>query len=291
MSGSSTNDADRTDHQHASNPLFARTRRALSRLFGGTRRGTIAMLAGGALLARARRTSGRLRTALSALAGIALVGYGIRERLAGGTRGAADGPPADRLEDRTGAADDGSQGTEAMRSESHTGTNPRDVSQDPDIDTETEADDGSVQFTTDQDASPRSRPHRDDPEADRDTRRESSEGEDEDEPVEVDISESAMADEPNEAAGPDPTQAYPSQVEDTEPDPSPEADTSHVEADESTTDGTDEDTAGDGDAAGDDGTGEDVSTEDRYEGERGPEGTVETEDEVDRDPDETDRNE
>lgn len=289
MSGSSTNDADRTDHQHASNPLFARTRRALSRLFGGTRRGTIAMLAGGALLARARRTSGRLRTALSALAGIALVGYGIRERLAGGTRGAADGPPADRLEDRTGAADDGSQGTEAMRSESHTGTNPRDVSQDPDIDTETEADDGSVQFTTDQDASPRSRPHRDDPEADRDTRRESSEGEDE--PVEVDISESAMADEPNEAAGPDPTQAYPSQVEDTEPDPSPEADTSHVEADESTTDGTDEDTAGDGDAAGDDGTGEDVSTEDRYEGERGPEGTVETEDEVDRDPDETDRDE
>lgn len=294
MSGSATNDADRTERQHATPSLVARARDSLARL-GPTRRGTIAMLAGGALIARAKSTRGTLRTAISALAGLGLVAYGVRQRLSGG-RGGGDGSggsgPRDRPDDRTGATDEGTGATESMRQESHTGTNPRDVDDEPDVETETDQDEGRVQFTTDHDEPGATAPDLEEG-GERDSR---LDDETDDESVDVDISEAAMADEPNEAAGPTSEQAFPSQVEDTEPDPSPAADTSHVEADEPTTDEGDEtgtesggasDQAGgaagaagsETDADGED--GEEVSTEDRYEGERGEDGTVDVDDGAD----------
>lgn len=64
------------------------------------RDGTIAAIAGGALLARALRASSRRRRLVQALAGLALVGVGLRQRLAGGgsardrtsPSGGGDGP-------------------------------------------------------------------------------------------------------------------------------------------------------------------------------------------------------
>lgn len=201
------------------------------------------MLAGGALLGRAIRTDGRRRVT-SALAGLALVGYGVRERLSGDDRGDGLGSnDHDRPDDRTGETDEAGGPTETMRHESHTGTNPRDVTQDPDVEAETGSDDGSVQFTADQDDEPRESPQLDQDE-EGDPRRDDAAADtkpDEDDAVTVDISEAAMADEPNEAVGPDTTQAYPSQVDDTEPDPSPDADAAGGPADAQTDDGSAED--------------------------------------------------
>lgn len=285
MSGSTTNDANRTERQQATRSLVARARDAAGRLGGPNRRGTIAMLAGGALLASAKSGRGRLRSALAALGGLGLVAYGVRQRLSGGRRGGGEGGrgPHDRPDGGTGATDEGGGGTESMRAESHTGANPRDVRDGPDVDDRTGDDEGRVRFTTDHEAEPRPDPDLEAETGEADTRHpgESEEGDASDgDAVEVDISEAAMADEPNEAAGPTPEQAYPAQVEDTEPDPSPEADASHVEADEPATDADDardETAGGPGEPAGGQ-DGDDVSSEDRYEGERGEDATVDSDD-------------
>lgn len=264
-------------------------------LGGETRRGTLAMLGGGALFVRGLRARGRLRSVLQAAAGIALVAYGVRQRLSGGESrdggqgGFDDGPggPGDTVEEAGGP-------TEAIRHESQSGTNPRDVDADPNVETQTAPDEGSIQFTTDQDETASPKP-RDDGGDEGDPRMaESGTGQDEAD-TEIDISEAHVADEASEAVGPDPEQAYPAQVEDTEPDASPEADASHVEADEPATDASerDSDSASGGDESDDEsepnrsddsestpnepGTSEGttVSTDERYEGERGEDGTVE----------------
>lgn len=124
--------------------------------------------------------------------------------------------------------------------------NPRGVSNEPDVATKTDPDEGPVQFNTDQDAGPRSKPHLDGASADDPRRHEEEDG------VDIDISEAALADEGSEATGPDPEQAQPASTEGTEPEPTPEEDVSHVQADTPT--GTDEGSNTPTDATSDTGT-------------------------------------
>lgn len=142
------------------------------------RDGTLAMLAGGALFARAVRARTRWRAVAGGLAGLALVGLGVRQRLSGGD------------------AREREQPTPPGSGTSHPG---------------------------DGDAS-------------------------------IDLSDTATAAEPGEAVGPNSEQAEPTMTEDTEPEESPQADVSHVEADVpgegSAEDDADEDAATDASDAG-----------------------------------------
>lgn len=191
-------------------------------------RGSTAMFAGGTLLARAARTMrrNRRRAAVQALIGGALIAFGLGRRRSSnetpspgetgspGTAGGGEKTMADRARsaaERVGIGDDD--------------VNPRGVSNEPDVATKTDPDEGPVQFDTDQDAGPRSKPHLDGASAD-DPRRHEEEDE-----VDIDISEAALADEASEATGPDPEQAQPASTEGTEPEPTPEEDVSHVQAD------------------------------------------------------------
>ncbi|EMA41829.1 hypothetical protein [Halobiforma nitratireducens] len=113
-------------------------------------------------------------------------------------------------------------------------------------------DDGSrtgtgIEFTDDGEAEPRSKPGIDE---EHDPRR--NVADDEDEGVQIDVSDTAMADEASEAAGPDPEQAQPAQTDATEPEETPEEDASHmkVEPDE------DPDDEGTAEAAGDEDEGD-----------------------------------
>lgn len=284
MSGSNTGNSGRTGPQRDDRTTARARRERVSALLGRSRLGTVALVAGGALLVRALRAETRPRRAIQAVAGLALLGLGLRQRLAPDT-GSDAGRPGSNGEDGDDGPDSTGTGTDTTTRTAHAvedTTNPRDVSQEPDVETETGLDEGSVQFTTDHEAGPRSESHRE----------EAAEGEgdprdsDETDAVEVDLSEPAMADEPNEATGPQPEQAEPASTEETEPEASPPEDASHVQADEPEMDGQDDGVADDvsgetgDDASGESATdGEDVSTEDRYEGEREGDATVDDSDE------------
>lgn len=226
MSSNKSETADGTAHD--SNDLRSRAGSAIQAARSRTRAGTLAIVAGGILLARAFRSKGRLRTAVQGLAGLALVGIGLRRRLSpGGTfETGEEGSPAAGL-------DEEHLGTPTRTEHAREGvSNPRDVDEEPDVDRRTGPDEGSVGFTDEGGDEPRSKPH---VEGDQDPRRDVG-----DEP-EVDVSESAMADEPSEATGPDPEQAEPTQTEDTEPEARPPEDASHVEADADEADASSED--------------------------------------------------
>lgn len=74
---SGSTDVDRTDDSREA----GRTRRTLSRLSKYRSSGTLAMVAGGALLARAVRSGRRSRTVVQGLLGTALLAVGLRQRL------------------------------------------------------------------------------------------------------------------------------------------------------------------------------------------------------------------
>lgn len=184
------------DERNGGQDLRSRAKQVGSTVTKHGRSGSIAAVVGGVLLASSLRTMrrNRGRATLQALAGAALVGFGLRQR--------------------------------RSRSDRSAGTNPRGVSGEPDVETETDPDEGRVQFTDEQDDEPRQRPHIE--EGPEDPRYH----EEEDDEVDIDLSEAAMADEASEATGPAPEQAQPAETEGTEPEPTAEEDASHEQADQ-----------------------------------------------------------
>lgn len=205
--------------------------------------GSGALLAGGTLLAGALRARGRGgRTALQGLAGIALVGVGLKQRRAGDEE-IEDPSSKEHSDDDVSAEADAAIQLHDVDQQAE--GNPRDVSNEPDV--ETHEDEGDIQFSDEQDIDPRKEPDLEDEEGVSDTRR-NDVGEEEEAEVEVDISEAAMADEPNEAAGPSPKQAQPTTEDgETVPDDASElkVDPDDHEVDESGADDGD-DSEGDG---------------------------------------------
>lgn len=206
--------------------------RAVSRVGGFGRNGTGATVAGGVLLARALRSmagGGRRRT-MQGLVGAALLGVGLRQRRSGRSSGG----------EKT-VSDDAHAARERNDVLSQDEENPRGVSGEADVETQTDPDEGRVTFTDEQDSEPQTKPHLEG--GDAEDPRLDEEGQEE-----IDISEAAMADEASEAAGPTSQQAQPAQTEDTEPEPSPTEDASHMQADVP----DDEDEADDEDESDDD---------------------------------------
>lgn len=186
--------------------------------------GMPALLGGGFLLAAAIRSlaANRSRAIPLAVAGSGLVGFGLEKRRSSGESTEGGAPAIDEGTDGKETSDEASAAAERVDSGRESEIQPGgEISDEPEID-ET-ADSGSeIEFTDepDEDAS-RSRP---------------TLGTEEDEPrretdadgVEVDISDSAMADEVSEATGPAPEQAQPTQTADTEPEESPAEDASEM---------------------------------------------------------------
>lgn len=222
--------------------LRGRVRQFAARMTDRTRDGSLATLAGGALLVRAARTRGRnsRRAAVQALAGAGLLGVGVRQR-----RSTADSSLADQAAVvRHGV-------------KRQTDTNPRGTGEEPEVETETDPETGRVQFSEDQMAGPRHEPHLEegpeDPRLDDDS-----------DTVEIDLSEAALADEASEATGPAPEQSQPASTEETEPERTPAEDPSHIGADEpSTSDSDDADVSGDPTARS--GTDDPTADDDRIE--------------------------
>ena len=165
--------------------------------------GSLAILAGGTLLARALWSHRRIRAVILALAGAALVGFGLRQRRS---------RDSNHQTGDTGTVDHSVTGTSEQRVESHQDdANPRGTSGEPNVETKTAPDEGSVQFTESQNEGLQSKPHLD--EGDEDPRLDEG-----DEVTEVDLSEASLADEASEAAGPVSAQAQPTQTDDPEPE-------------------------------------------------------------------------
>jgi hypothetical protein len=161
--------------------------RARSMLRKRRRDGSLALLAGTAMLAWAARTVRRswARAGLQALAGVALLAVGRRQRL--GKR------REDRIE--TGAdAERTASGEKAASDHAHTEA-------EHDLGAGRVADEAASVYQSENEPNPCGMTDR--------------------EAVEGDLSESAMADENSEAAGPQPEQAYPAQ-EGTDPEPTAE---------------------------------------------------------------------
>lgn len=197
-----------------------------------TNPGTLPLVGGAILLLSAVRSllRGQLRSIPIGFAGAGLLGYGLRKRRDG--EGAAF-DPIESIEDDADADGDARSAIEFVDDE----TDP---------------------------SSPRSKP--DVESADDDDPRRNTAG---DESVEIDVSESATAEEVSEATGPDPEQAQPSQTEGTEPEATPGEETSAETAANERDDAageTDEDDATE--TAGDDeteGTGGDDEGDDTTE--------------------------
>jgi len=209
--------------------------------------GTLASVVGGALFVHAlwsRQGRGRV---LQAGLGVLLVGYGFQQHRSGSTHSTKTAIDWDER---------GGTGTSEERAESQQDeVNPRGTSGEPDVETETDPDEGSVQFTEEGNGEPRSEPQLDEPSPD-DPRLDEDDG-----PTEIDLSEASLADEASEAAGPAPEQAQPTQTEGTEPELTPTEDSSHT--DEKT---DDSDEVSDGDDERDADTAEDDRSEDSQPG-------------------------
>lgn len=203
--------------------------RAISAIKKRGRNGSLAMLAGGILLARTLKTrrKSKGRNTLQVLAGTALLAIGVRQRRAKRR--------ADRIE--TGAdAQRTAEGEKQVSDEAHaeaqqdlgaqrdadetqsvyqsgTEPNPRGMSDRSDVETDQE---GDIHFVEGEKPGHRET-HLEDEDA-HDTR---LHPESDDEPTEVDLSDAAMADEASEAVGPHSEQAYPAR-EGTDPEPTSE---------------------------------------------------------------------
>ncbi|NUC73587.1 hypothetical protein HTZ84_14940 [Haloterrigena sp. SYSU A558-1] len=191
------------------------------------RNGALPILTGTALLVDAVRSAGRSRrrAGLRAFAGGALLGIGLRKRRSSDDASGPAGDESSAYDDTEsiGIGDEGGEISDDARANRERSdvlhgseTNPRGVSGEPDVETETASDEGDVRFTTDRDGDASPKPHLEG--TDEDPRRAEADPEADDDHVEVDLSEAAMADEASEATGPDPEQAYPS-LEGTDPEP------------------------------------------------------------------------
>lgn len=229
-----SSESDRTD----GNDRAGRVKRLGSGLASDGRIGSIALLAGGALLARAARTvrRSRRRAATQGLLGTALLGVALRQRRSAAAGVGGDAESAGRRGVEKTVSDEAAAARERNDVRTHSGTNPRGVADSFEGDAATEVSGGDVRFTTTADE-PRSKPDLDDDVPSDPRYNEDEEG------VEIDLSEASLADEASEATGPAPEQSQPAQTEGTEPESSPPEDASHVHAD--TPDGSDADATGD----------------------------------------------
>lgn len=210
---------------------------------GGTHK-LLSLLSGGILLLSALRSlgKGQLRALPKGAAAAGLLSYGLRNQ------GSSE---AETFEPDTDEIDGGTEGKDVSDG-AHAAAERADSGRESQIDASGEIDDSAqlgeegdtgsqIEFTDDTDAEEtRTKPeHVGDEE---DPRRNT----DDDEPVEVDVSDTAMAEEVSEATGPDPEQAQPSQTDATEPEETPEEDASDmkVEPDEDA-DADDEDATDD----------------------------------------------
>lgn len=164
--------------------------------------GSLPLLLGVTLLVRTLLTrKNRARAIVQALTGLVLLGVGIRLRQS--QRGESSSEDDDDISSDT-------TGTTAERAESHQPeTNPRGTDDEPDVETETDPDEGSVQFSEEQIGGPQSVATSDEPGDPRHT---------EDDIEEIDLSKAAMADEASEAVGPTTAQSQPTDIDDSEPD-------------------------------------------------------------------------
>lgn len=222
-----------------------------------SRNGAIAAVAGGTLLARALRSTRQgSRAAVQGVAGAALLALGVRQwRRQRGSSTGGDGLLVHAEDGETETSDEATAHVEQSDVMHQDETNPRGTSDEPAVETKTGPDEGSVQFTADGPSEPREEPHLggdapEDPRLDDgdDAGDEAAADDADDGAVEVDLSEASMADEVSEATGPAPEQSQPATTEETEPEPTPEEDASHVDAD--VPDGTDGETGGDAGADG-----------------------------------------
>jgi hypothetical protein len=219
---------------------------------------SVGALAGVALLVAAAREATRSRRKAGgyALAGGALLGLWFRRR-------STDGPSAP---DPEAGGPEVSAEARAHREQSkvlhQSETNPRGVSGEPDVETETDPDEGDVRFTTKQDEGAEPKPHLDDGSAEDPRHPDGEDPTTDGDHVTVNLSESAMADEPSEATGPTPEQAYPAR-EGTDPEPtSPEAPEREAEGAATNPGPVSDSDAADGGAA----ETEDAEPEERAEG-------------------------
>lgn len=220
-------DIERLDDLEVTDPVET----AVSAASEGTRGATLSLAGGGVLLVAALRSlvRGKARAIPLGLAGAGLVRYGLGKR-----RSSEDEAPT--FEPTTEAVEGGTEGKETTDEASAAAGRAEDVDVDetgeiPEAADLGEEEGGSrVEFTEDEPGDreePRSKPDLEDDDAS-DPRQT---GDDADEPAEIDLSQSAMAEEASEAAGPSPEQAQPSQTDATEPEETPEEDASHKKVD------------------------------------------------------------
>lgn len=233
-----TGAAEKLDEYDAKEPM-----EAVTSVVGGDRKGVLALFGGGALLLSALKSlrKGQVRGVLKAGAAAGLLRYGLRNR--GSSEAETFKPTLDEIESGSDEKD--------VSDAAHAAAERPDSGQESEIDAEgdvhesaqlgDEGETGSrVEFTDDEemDEEPRTKPdHVGDEE---DPRRETDE--DGDEAVEVDVSDTAMAEETSEAVGPDPEQAQPAQTDAIEPEETPDEDSSEMKVEPGEeADSTDED--------------------------------------------------
>ncbi|MWV39530.1 hypothetical protein [Natrialba sp. INN-245] len=217
----------------------------------GVETGVIPLASGGVLLLSALRSAirGQLRAIPKGIVGATLVRYGVRKRRS--SERTEESAASDAGPDRRGESEPSAEAA-AASDRPDSGREGRLEPSDGDADGSEES---RVEFVDEEGVSePRSRPATDGEES-RDPRRTVD-----DDPVEIDVSESAMADEVGEATGPDPEQAQPAQTEATEPETTPTEDAPEpaVESHEDD-DSSDRGSETDEKAPEDDETGEDGS--------------------------------
>lgn len=221
-------------------------------IVGGDFKSVVPLLGGGVVLLSALKSigKGQLRAIPKAAVAAGLLSYGLRNR--GGGEAETFRPTLDEIEGGT----DGKDVSDAA----HAAAERPDSGQESEIDADgdvhesaqlgDEGETGSrIEFTDETDEEEtRTKPDHVGDEAD--PRRDTG---DDDETVEVDVSDTAMAEETAEATGPDPEQAQPSQTDAIEPEETPEEDASDMKVEpdedadstddenEATEDGDDED--------------------------------------------------
>ncbi|GAB7019772.1 hypothetical protein [Halostagnicola bangensis] len=223
---------------------------AKSLLWTGASDGSLALAGGGAFVLAGVRSivRGRFRAIGQLALGGGLLKLGQYQRrnrdgtaveraldLPGALDGEEDDEPSSDETDGKTSSDEAHAATERHDLGRVSQTDAEgDVSADAEFGAAREDDSESeIEFIEETDAEPRDRPGVD---AENDDPRRNTG----DERVEIDVSDSALADEPAEATGPDPEQAQPSQTEGTEPEGTIEEDASHMRADTPDESGDDE---------------------------------------------------
>lgn len=214
---------------------------------GDPTRVLLPVLGGGLLLLSALRSlvRGQFRAIPAGAVGAGLLSYGLRNRRSIGPE--TFEPSMEEIEGGTDGKETSDQASAAAER--------NDSGRASQIDAEGEIDESAqlgdegetgsrIEFTDDAEGDePRTKPeHAGDEE---DPRRDTD---DDDDTVEVDVSDTAMAEEVAEATGPDPEQAQPSQTDATEPEETPEEDASDMKVDpDEESDSTDDETEADAD--------------------------------------------